>query len=87
MSVITQARKALKMSRPQFVEWLKDRGVKSIPQRIWEWETGVKSPRMNVRVVCREISAANAAEQIKAIDVNATDYNKQVTRIIIESQE
>jgi transcriptional regulator with XRE-family HTH domain len=82
--IIRFCRKKLALTQEEFGSWLahdlgRDRPY-SQPQ-VAAWENGSRSPRLKVRIACRELAADLALEII-----DETEDVEEAIRLIVESQ-
>jgi len=87
--IIRHARMYLGMTQMEFGIWLAKKTGRAIPvpkSRISEWENGIKSPRLNVRLVCRNLAANAALDKIKIANVLGEMTDDKAIKIIVECQ-
>jgi len=80
--VIRYARAGLGLSQSEFGAWLAEKVGREFPYpitQVSDWECGRKSPRLKIRLVCRELAARRANAMMPP------DADKAV-RIIVECQ-
>jgi len=81
--VIRYARAGLGLSQSEFGAWLAEKVGREFPYpitQVSDWECGRKSPRLKIRLVCRELAARRAIDQI------IPDGDDEDIRIIVECQ-